>query len=67
MVMAASPEETVRSADILPGFCGRSGKVRGSAWEIREIRNLELYGNQCSQSKRIGFFGFVCVFEKAVI
>lgn len=36
MVMAASPEEAIRSAGILPGFCGRSGKVRGSTREIRD-------------------------------
>lgn len=55
MVMAASPEEAIRSAGILPGFCGRSGKVRGSTWEIREIRNLELYGNQWKGEKELTF------------
>lgn len=62
MVMAASPEEAIRSAGILPGFCGRSGKVRGSTWEIREIRNLELYWNQWKGEKELAFmvlFGFL--------
>lgn len=55
MVMAASPEEAIRSAGILPGFCGRSGKVRGSTREIREIRNLELYGNKWKGGKELSF------------
>lgn len=62
MVMAASPEEAIRSAGILPGFCGRSGKVRGSTWEIRKIRNLELYWNQWKGEKELAFmvlFGFL--------
>lgn len=43
--MADSPELTIRTAEILPGFHGRSATVRGSAWEIRDVGNLELHGN----------------------
>lgn len=65
MVMADSPEEAIRSAEILPWFHGRSAKVRGSAWEIREIGNLELYGNQFTSQKELAFLFMFS--KKAVI